>query len=1268
MKLFSRSMAIFLAVLLLAGTAGAQPNPTKPESSGAPSSVSAEAATYAVPRVYIVRLQDPPVASYRGTITGLAATNPREIGQVQLDAGSPASVAYRQHLEQQQEQLVGTMEARLGREVDVLFRYAVTTNGLAARLTPGEAQALASVPGVVSVKPEFIRYPTTDVGPAWIGAPGLWDGTDTGGLPGTKGEGVVVGVIDTGINFDHPSFADVGGDLYNHVNPLGSGHYLGWCNPANPNYDSTVHKCNDKLIGAWDFTLDGNKGEDTEGHGTHTASTAAGNVTQATINAPTLTVTRGISGVAPHANVVSYDVCIPGGCSGAAILAAIDQAVADGVDVINYSIGGGANDPWVDDDSLAYLAARDAGIFVANSAGNDGPGASTVSSPANAPWLLTVGATTHNRHFINALTGMSGGGTPPPANMQGESITAAYSSHPIVHAKTKGDALCLQPFAAGTWTQGEIVVCDRGINARTDKAVNVQAGGAGGFVLANTEAESEGLSADAYALPGVHLGYTASQVLRTWLDSGAGHMASIAGTTLDLGTSGADIMADFSARGPNGPVPGILKPDVTAPGVAILAGSLNGVEFQSMSGTSMASPHAAGAAALLKDLHPGWTPAEIQSALMTTASTANVLKEDGVTPATPFDYGAGRIDLSQASKAALVMDETLAGYQAGNPGTGGNPGDLNLPSMANEDCTGTCSWTRTVKSVLPAAATWTATIIGAPPGLAIAVTPSTFTLGPGVTGSLNVTANATAFNANRDGIDGWGFAWLELATAGQPAQRLPIAVRKSYASDPLLLTKEAGTLTAQAGDVVAYTVTLRNRDSVANNYTLVDTLPQGVEYVAGSATGGLVYNAATRQLTRNGQIGPGAIDYSITPVDPLPYLNLQELGVPGICASYFPTDCDDKAIAWGLGAERYTFYGETMDEIIQSSNGMLFGRDGWLGQACPACNQFLPQPTEINQVMAGLWRDALPGIGGKGELYGAIVTGVLNNPDDRAFYANWHDVAQWGALTITTRNAIAVVLDGQSEPAGRVYYIYSNITGNLATNGYTVGVEDKYGDQGTTWAFAQCSGSACIPHAPVGSPPANGTTLRLDPVIAGTDWIRTFTYQVRVTTPTGSLLTNVAQATSTSPEPEAQSMWAKADVTVSGPALFVRKTGTPVIQPPGQMVTYTITFGNQGDQDLAGVVLSDTLDAGVNYEWSDPAGSYDATSHEVVWTGLSLPAGSSQTATVAVTIKPGVVPGTTLFNRAYLINGNLPPVIGEFSHLAGSMETRIYLPTMTRNN
>ncbi len=1131
----SKALVLTMFVLLVVSTASAKMDLGKTGSSGTTTTRhSEEAPVYSLsgPKVYLVRLVDPPLASYRGGILDLEATSPTATGVSDLDANAPASLAYLDYLAQKQTEILDSMALRFGHPIEVLRTYSAAYNGFAVSLTGQEAAEMASLPGVADIQPNFVRYPDTDVGPAWIGAPGIWDGSATGSE--TKGEGVIIGVIDTGINFDHPSFADIGGDFYDHNNPFGEGNYKGLCDPADPDHDPSIHLCNDKLVGAYDFTEDGNWGEDDDGHGSHTASTAGGNFVDAIIDAPTITLERSISGVAPHANLITYDACISDyGCPGDALIAAIDQAVLDGVDVINYSIGGGPNNPWADNDSLAFLAARDAGIFVATSAGNAGPSAGTMGSPANAPWLLSVGAVTHNRQFVNALTDMSGGDTTPPPDLWGASITLGYGPAPIVHAKDFGDALCLDEFPAETWTNGEIVVCDRGINARVDKGWNVKQGGAGGYVLANTAAESEGLSADAHYLPAVHIGYAAAQMLLPWLDSGSGHMATIAGTTVDIDPANGDIMADFSSRGPNPPVLGVLKPDVVAPGVAVLAASMNGVEFESMGGTSMASPHAAGAAALLTALHPDWTPAQMQSALTAAALPDGVRKEDGTTQADPFDFGAGRIDVSLAAQVGLLLDVTTKQYEDADPSLGGDPTALNLATLANGNCPATCSWNRTLKGILEDAADWTVTVAGTSPGLVVDVTPTSFQTHGSSPIELEINADTTNFNASLDGVDGWGFAWILLESQGQVTLRLPLAVKKPYTSAPLLLSKEPSVNAAPTGTIVEYTIQLTNRDSIAHMYNLTDTLPAGVAYVPDSATGGLEYDPVNHQLVWEGEIDAGAIEYVFTENDPsLPYVNLADLGRPGICETYFKDDCDDVTLTWGLGSNSYTFYGETLNEVDQSSNSMIFGPEGWLGSACSACNQLLPEPTEINQVMAGLWRDILPGAQGQGEFYGVILDNFLANPDDLVFYGNWHDVGQYGALEITSRHAIAIVLDGQSEPEGRIYYIYDDITGDLTENGFTVGVENKMGDMGETWAYAPCDGGACIPGDPVGTQPANGTTLRLDPVYLSDDYIRTFTYQVEITADVGTLLTNHVEVTSNSTDPAVASMWAMADVSV----------------------------------------------------------------------------------------------------------------------------------------
>jgi Peptidase inhibitor I9/Subtilase family len=232
---------------------------------------------------YIVQLDDPPLASYRGGIAGLQATNPGALGQTRLDPTSAAAKAYLAYLAQKQSAFQSTLTQTLGRAVSVPIAYRYAFDGVAAVITDAEASVVAHLAGVKSVEREQTLQLQTDVGPAWIGASSIWDGSATGGPRGTMGEGVVVGDIDTGINHDHPSFAATGGDGYAVRNPRGT--YYGLCAPV-----TGAPFCNSKLIGVYDFT--GTTPEDDNEHGSHTASTAVGNVIPAAVlHAPTIDIT-----------------------------------------------------------------------------------------------------------------------------------------------------------------------------------------------------------------------------------------------------------------------------------------------------------------------------------------------------------------------------------------------------------------------------------------------------------------------------------------------------------------------------------------------------------------------------------------------------------------------------------------------------------------------------------------------------------------------------------------------------------------------------------------------------------------------------------------------------------------------------------------------------------------------------------------------------------------------------------------------------------------
>ncbi len=658
--------------------------------------------------LYIIRFSEQSLAMYSGGVEGLAATNARSLGARKLNARSPASLAYLDFLAERQTAHMDAIEQSIGRSVEVRHFYRAVLNGVAARIDASEAAAVTQLPGVISVTKDRAFALDTDAGPSFIGAPAIWDGIATAGLMGSKGEGVVLGSLDGGLNQIHPSFSDSPSDAYVYTNPFGAGTFSGWCDPGNPNF-SPIYACNDKRVGGWDYA-DASWGDETDGpgdnggHGSHTASTAAGN----SLDSPA------ISGVAPHASVVNFDVCgLAGSCFTSDSIAATNQAVIDGVDAINFSIGGGGS-PWSDADS-GFLDAVTAGVFVAASSGNGGPGAG--STGHHGPWVMTVGNSTHDRvNNENDLVSMSGGGA-PPADIDGASLTTGYGPAPVVFAGdfANGDVdpeQCLTAFPGGTWSSGEIVVCDRGAIARVLKCQNVSDGGAGGCILANVAGGAATIVGDAHVIPAIHVLEADGDALRAWLASGSGHMATITGSALVTDPAVGDIMAGSSSRGPTSI--NVIKPDVTNPGTAVFAAvnvdaipGFTGPPFGFLSGTSMSSPHTAGAAMLLISVHPAWTPMMVKSALMMTADTT-VFKENGTTDADAFDYGAGRVDLTQAAETGLVMDETGANFVAANPATGGDPRTLNIASYQDSACDGTCGFSRVLtKTIFGAGANWT---------------------------------------------------------------------------------------------------------------------------------------------------------------------------------------------------------------------------------------------------------------------------------------------------------------------------------------------------------------------------------------------------------------------------------------------------------------------------------------------------------------------------------------------------------------------------------
>ncbi|KAK7388136.1 hypothetical protein VNO78_22942 [Psophocarpus tetragonolobus] len=757
--------------------------------------------------IYIVTVEGQPIISYTGGIDGFEATAVES--DEEIDTTSELVTSYARHLEKRHDMLLGLLFKQ--GTYQKLYSYRHLINGFAVHISPEQAETLRRAPGVKSVERDWkVRRLTTHT-PQFLGLPtGVWP---TGGGYDRAGEDIVIGFVDSGIYPHHPSFAT-------HTEPYGPvPKYKGKCE-ADP--DTKRSYCNGKIVGAQHFahaaiaagafnpSIDFASPLDGDGHGSHTASIAAGN--------------NGIpvrmhghefgraSGMAPRARIAVYKALyrLFGGYV-ADVVAAIDQAVFDGVDILSLSVGpdsppAATKTTFLNPFDATLLGAVKAGVFVAQAAGNGGPFPKTLVS--YSPWITSVAAAIDDRRYKNHLVlgngkTLAGIGLSPSTHLN-ETYTLVAANDAVLDSSVMkySPTDCQRPELLNkNLIKGNILLCGYSFNfvvgSASVKKVSetAKALGAVGFVLC-VENVSPGTKFDPVpvGLPGILItdvsyskeliDYYNITTPRDW----TGRVKSFKGTgkigdgLMPILHKSAPQVAVFSARGPNikdfsFQEADLLKPDILAPGSLIWAAWCpNGTDepnyvgegFAMISGTSMAAPHIAGIAALIKQKHPHWSPAAIKSALMTTSTTldragnpllAQQTSESEamrLVKATPFDYGSGHVDPTAALDPGLIFDagyQDYLGFLCTTPSidvneirnhthtpcntTMGKPSNLNTPSITISHLVGTQVVTRTVTNVAEEE-TYVMTA-RMEPAVAIEVNPPAMTIKAGASRKFSVT-------------------------------------------------------------------------------------------------------------------------------------------------------------------------------------------------------------------------------------------------------------------------------------------------------------------------------------------------------------------------------------------------------------------------------------------------------------------------------------------------------------------------------------------------
>lgn len=924
---------------------------------------------------YIVQLEDEPLATYRGGVVGLMATSSLVTGDSKVQLASKAAVQYKSYLKAKQKQLSRSITqvsgARVSKTFDTLF------NGVVVEGKPGQLAKLSSLPGVKKVFLDTEYHAVMDASIDVIKGVEAWQAL---GGQSEAGKGIKVAVIDSGIRPENPMFsADGFGEPEFTAEEQ---QYL----TDNPDYcripTGDASFCNNKLIVARAFgPTPGSIHPDEylsplgyDGHGTHVAGTAVGNPVEITYQGSNLA----ISGVAPAAQLLAYKALyhtIDDRASGttSALMSALEAAIADGADVINNSWGGGAGgNPATSAYADLFKAAEEAGVVVVTAAGNDGNAPQTIGCPSCIESGLTVANTQTGRFFSQTV------------EVAGESYMTTEGSNgllksvlelPIISAQViaPDNFEGCEEFAEGVSFADSVALISRGTCSFSIKAANAEKAGAKAVIIHNNvPGGAMGMDMGDATIPAVAVSQEDGESFVELLTNAEDMLIARLDPTVTrtIVEKFTDAVNSSSSRGPNGE-PNFLKPDIAAPGTDILSAFSpdegNGITFSSLTGTSMASPHVAGAAALMKQKHPQWNAVQIKTALMSTSKMDGLHKEDLITEADPFDVGAGRLDIPSSFDAALTF------------GHG---------SYADPSCLNVCSFSNTMTNMLAEAGEWSAKVVTDMAGAEISVSPNVINLGAlgsengGDTAEFNLDIDTT-FNS----VKGWNFGHVVWTHTSGKVAHLPFAIHDDETTNASVFK-----VSVDADSLNSYTpakVNVEFNNTVySDDFEVNIALGENAEMLSGSQPVATVTNGSGEltlsddKRTINWQGALKRESFVIESEDFLGTTSLTGFDIePFACTG----DCDEFSVTVNAN---FIFDGREYSSFTVSDNGFIaVGDADTTGSSSP---QMMPDAKTPNGVIAPLWADfdLAGGSTGGGQLY----LGSLSNAAGDVFYiVEWHN-------------------------------------------------------------------------------------------------------------------------------------------------------------------------------------------------------------------------------------------------------------------------------------